>query len=278
MTERYNSFFEKKIRTDNFNNLDDLILMAEKDASGMLFSSEYYFIEAVVNIKKELENIKSIFIEAKDDFFRQVKDLNDAKLFFNNLFFNWKIEFYFANSNDDNYTTLGGFNSPTLIINVFCSSKILEIVNSKDTVEYYNFVLECIGRISHELTHRHQAIELKIKKDDIFLKIQNKAKQTVNRYKEPRTEIERRKNYFSIKQEMMSFAWKIIDHFRSCGLADNQIESLLKKDSYLRLELGGPILKGYFYYFNDENNKKDREVIQTLFKYMYDCLYTKRVN
>lgn len=276
MRARYNKFFEKKLTTESFNNLDDLILIAEQDASGTLFTSEYYFIEAVFNIKKELENIKTIFIEAKNDFFKQVKDLNDASYFFNNLFINWRIIFQFINDNNKEYTILAGFYSPDLLINIKCSSKILEVIDLKDTTEYYNFVLECVSRISHELTHRHQAIKLETKKDDLFLKIRDKEKQTKNRYGELRTEKERRKNYLSIRQEMMSFAWKIIDHYRSCGLNDNQIESLLKKDSYLRLELGGEILKGYFNYFDDENNKRDQEVLKTLFKYMYDCLYTER--
>lgn len=124
-----------------------------------------------------------------------------------------------------------------LALNIFKSDKIFNKFKEMLTV--------CL---KHELIHRGQALRISDRK--LRAKVLKKDYDDIIKY-------------LSDKQEIMSFAWEIIELLRIKGLKNKEILSLIKSD-IKQLRRINEIIDIYFEYFSIEDYQ-----IKLLLKYMY---------
>lgn len=202
--------------------------------------------EAVVDVSVELGNLADLLYDNQNLLIHENNSIDIIIDLLNNIFQNHKVKFlYNYRLPIDNFTSLNTFNKKTFEIIVHISDKIAEL----DGNNFQNFVDDIIHLVGHELIHRKQ-----------FLKM-NYTNQT-NSYT-----FNNKKKYLSNKQEIMAYAWQIINSFRLHGALDTDIKKILKTNSNIKFQLGEKPLQDYHDCFTFNDNELKR-----LYKYMYEYL------
>lgn len=135
---------------------------------------------------------------------------------------------------------------------VYCNNDILSI---KDKKNYYIFITGFLDIVGHEIVHRLQIN--RIKEKEILNILSTK-------------EIENQKEFLSNKQEMMAYAWQIIQEFRALNYNDNEILKVIKAD--WKYTMSALLPRIYFIYLNVFQFNKENKVLKRLHKYMYEYL------
>jgi hypothetical protein len=212
-----------------------------------------FFDEAVINVDKYSKLLQDIFYKKiKHDV--KNKEFNRIVLqwYFNKIFTPFCITFKIIKDEQikKGYEyRYGLIQAETLMdkcstIILFCNLNILDF-NKSDTI-FEEFSRIFIKAISHELIHRIQVIEI----SDLKIKraLANNKKEDFE--------------YYSTKQELMAYAWEILEELRFSGLTDNEIEKKFKTLNFTVMHSN--ILNKYLKLY--DNHPK---VLQQLYKYIY---------
>jgi len=277
--ETYNKFFKDyKPVFNTYTNLDfpdnDLIEIAE----GKRLFCEVFIFEAVINIKAEINEIRKILLQAKNDFFKQVNDLNDCEIFFNKLLFNRKIVFKYSGVVKNDYCTNGTYSQENDEIKIYFGIMVDDIIRNKEFDNYEKMIEKFLGSMGHELVHRGQQIAIKYEniRHMVFKNISDVTLTGYTTWEILKNELEgkdieiksrviRHIKYLNLPQEIMAHAWKIVNNFRLNGIKDENIKRLLATHNEIKLNLGGQILKDYHLFFPI----KSGDTLKNLYKYMY---------
>lgn len=273
--ERYKLFFETYTNL-NFPK-DDLILIAE----GKLLLSNIFIFEATIDIKSEIQEIRKILLQAKNNFFKQVNDLNSFESFFNKLLENRKIIFKYTSAIKTDYCTNGSYFETNDIIMIYFGLMVDSVIKNKEFHNYENMIDSILNSMGHELVHRGQAVAIEYENlrhivfkniTDITLTGNTTWEILKNKLKNKDTEIKslviRHIKYLNLPQEIMAHAWKIVNNFRLNGISDEHIKRLLATHNEIKLKLGGQILQDYHFFFPP----KSGDTLKKLYKYMYSYL------
>jgi hypothetical protein len=219
-----------------------------------------YFYEAVIKIDVEMARFSEILDDIKSSLYSS-SDIASFLRILNDWFSNDKIKFKHINTDIDVYTKMGDFNLATGFITIRVFNKISKLQNENKDDDYEDFINQVLSILGHELIHRVQSLRIKY----------NKIREKVFKGFTPRKEVLADwKKYFSNKQELMSYAWQIVNNFRMHGITDNFVKKILtniNSQSNIKYELGGKILEDYHSIFTIEE-----EPLKLLYKYMYQYL------
>ena len=223
---------------------NELVEWALLEDAGTPFNSKEGLIlyEAVINVSVELGNIADLLYDVKNILI-PITSIDTFINILNGQFQNKKILFkYNYRLPEDIFTSLNTFNKKTSEIIVYIGPKI-HLLNGSNFQELINDLLHLIG---HELIHREQFLRM-----DYIKNIESYA-------------FTDKKKYLSNKQEIMAYAWQIINSFRLHGALDSDIQKILKTNSNIKFQLGGKVLADYHDLFTID----DKE-LKLLYRYMY---------
>jgi hypothetical protein len=219
----------------------DLLLIQEQE-KGLLVCSDQLF-EAVINPEEYTDNLVEILDKNKKILEQQTHPEDLCKLL-SNLYYSHKIIFKVFSS-DNNLMIYSG-SSDDENIYIRCTPAIIEAYD-----KYEEFKNQFEKYLKHELIHRYQF--LKMKSDSVIKQIIRKSR---------RDQI----SYYGSPQEIMAYAWQIINDFRMTGKSDEVIKQLISKDSFIATRYSAP-LEMYKRLFQENS-----EVLNRLYKYMYEYL------
>jgi len=202
----------------------------------------FFFNEAVINIEPEKKEIQLIFQKVFKE--NKEKTINELIPIISEKLKNYKIDFVYTYSDLPEYISTSNYNIDNDFIYLWLSNKIFDENKNFDI-----FIEQCVSFIGHELIHRYENI--KINNIDLSKKILQKSK------------IDRKK-YYGNKQELMSYAWQIINNFRTLGKNNVSIKALLKGNNDVKFKFGGEILLIYHKMFTLNDDE-----LKLLYKYMY---------
>lgn len=211
--------------------------------------------EAVQRPNNYLKLIQDQILKNKKLILKQSNNkINKLLILLSLILKKFKIKFYYKNEISKYF---GIYEAETLLdkkntIIIWCNLSILEIIKNEKIFDRFLYsLLEILG---HEIVHRMQLKDIKDKKILNILSTKD---------------INNRIQYFSNKQEIMAFAWQIIEQFRFIGYSDDKIKEIMKtyKNPKLIHKKLPEIYKLYIYLFNNDNS-----VLNKLHKYMYEYL------
>jgi len=162
----------------------------------------------------------------------------------NKKFSKYNFTFIEVNSGDINY--LSGIDEASTLPKNFkttfqCNIAIGDLFTNKKLQEKFIEVFQEL--LGHELIHRGQFLN---KQDEEIRKEVFKAKKVYDMTKENDV-----RSYLSSKQEIMSYAWMIIEELRFNGLSNNQILTMIRRDSDIKNL--SPILDEYKRLFDNDS-------------------------
>lgn len=221
-------------------------------------------LENIVEPEDYLLDILDTMDRMKKDLITKEYTLEKACSILNHVFKKSKIKFMpqkriaYGNEYYINFGINKGATIPDkyATIGIFLNNNFLKMYG--DEKFYKKFLLGFTEVLKHELIHRGQ--DLKVKD----IKLRDKVMSQSDDWK-----IEK---YLSNKQEVMAFAWQIVERFRIEGYSNIEIKNLLKSDSKPKLSSSN-ILANYHYLFK-KDIKKNKDVLKLLYKYMYMYLDT----
>ena len=214
------------------------------------------FLEAIVDPVKYSEPIKKKF-DTISKYFTKNKGLKDTCIKLSALLRKYHIKFIPESTIEPNdILSIFGFNrggcllDKHLTIVIYCNENLLKLFNVSKA--YSTFERAFFNVLKHELIHRGQ-----------YIKISNKRIREKLNYSKNPNKIDR---YLNDKQEIMAYAWQIIEYYRLMGLSKEKILTVLKRPRNT-FEFENNILSSYIR-ANDDKVVTD-DSLKLLYKYAY---------
>lgn len=225
-----------------FNDLQDIDLeMAIEEEKGNLINYETMF-EAIIQPSAYVKNLLNLLDENKN-LLKNNTHPEDLVTNITNLYKNHKVIFKVNTFPIDNNIMVHHGGNDGNYIYIFCTPLILNAFKN-----YKEFKNQFAKFLKHEIIHREQNV--RINNDEEIKKIIKKSRKG-------------QIAYYSSKQEIMAYAWQIVNDFRIRGKSDKIIKDLIGKDSILATKFSPP-LKMYKDLFLQNSN-----ILKLLYKYIY---------
>jgi len=215
--------------------------------------------EAVQRPENYLSQIIKIIIENKDRIQKATlkKDIEHIFILLSSILRKYKIKFRYKDDIGD-YLGLSG-ESGTLpdmynTIQININDGIFLIEGNK---EFDIFIYGLEQTLGHEIIHRMQML------DKVSIDIQKELGKKANSSE---------KNYRFSRQELMAYAWSIIEDFRFMGYSNSKILEIIKKIDNVGYRDNIKIPITYNYYLGFFGQYNNNELRNQLHKYIYEYL------
>jgi hypothetical protein len=204
-------------------------------------------IEGVIRPTVYLSNIKQHFIDMYDDTRNVFSLLNKAGN-------KYKIAFFLKQNPEygDRIFIEGFFDTDSENIEIYCNLVVMrEFVLNRESYVSLIYSTGFSQIIGHEIIHRLQ-----------------KAKRNMDKFRYGEINVDDINQYLSDPDEIMSFAWQIVEWYRIENLSDESTRKLIQNAS------GEERAKTPLYWYY-KTFKNSRQVLNELYKYIYMYLDTK---
>lgn len=206
-----------------------------KNVSSSIHMSYNYFIEGIIKPNSYVEEIKNFFI----------KNFDPKENFINNLIntgSKYRIIFGIDQNSHNRIFIGGSYNNILKLISIKCTKEVEGVIISKQ--DYTDYIIKDLMEIlGHEIVHRMQYSKKDM--DKFEYRLANTQKQ-----------------YLADRDEMMSYAWQIVEWYKVSGLSSDDIKIIIK-DEYNINRKNTPL---YVYY---QTFKDDKQYLNQLYKYIY---------